>query len=177
MSDVPEQGGSSRGKARRASIDARKVVVPKAPKCEAPFVRIPVKDVPAGPAPWITLHSRWLDDYRFTRLKDADKLSILLLWLFSARNGNQIPNDPRFLSWRLAIEQKVDVDSLVAMGFLEPMVEGETVEPAEDAPPELEEEAPAASEPEGDPEPLQIRWGSPAAAAALLDRFRRRQPI
>jgi hypothetical protein len=157
----------------RGAVDAE---APAARKVDAPYVRIPTPDVPAGPSPWIRLHSKWLDDYRFTRLRDPEKLAILLLWMFSGRNGNLIPNDPAFLSWRLALDGAVDVDALVDAGFLEPATAEAATAPEislEDAPGDV----PSALTPEDGTGPDEPPAGGESSAAALLGRFRRRQPI
>ena len=96
---------------------------------KAKMLRVPkftaLRDIRADGmvSPWIKLHPRWLDDYNFSILPDHLKLQLVLLWLFASRSGNLIPNDPDFLTWRLATDMAVDLEALVARGFLEPAPE------------------------------------------------------
>lgn len=88
------------------------------------------------PAQVVRLHAGLLDEYQFCRLSDASKLALILLRLFAARCGNLIPDDPEFLTWRLAVDSTVDLAGLVEAGFLEPAPVGErrlTVTQAEEA--------------------------------------------
>jgi len=93
----------------------------------AKFLRVPNWKVmraynpeTGGVSNWIKLHARWLDSYDFLQLSDAMKLQLILLWLFASRCGNLIPNDVEFLTWRLATDTPIDLEGLVARGFLEP---------------------------------------------------------
>lgn len=148
-------------------------------------------------SPWIKVHDRWLEDYRFAKLPDREKLAVLLIWLLANRCGNLIPNDSEWVTFRLAMDAPVDLDVLVAKGFLEPApahAEAEAPARSEDpgrpraarpprprrkARPAAPEAPPSLGDPDGggsDPEP-PIPATTPARAAELLDRFRRREPL
>lgn len=71
--------------------------------------------------PWIKLHRALLDDYEFSRLQDASKAHLMLIWLFSAGNDGQIPNDPKFLQAKLGLDKQPDLQALVNSGFLMPL--------------------------------------------------------
>jgi hypothetical protein len=69
--------------------------------------------------PWIKLHRALLDDYAFAALPDAQKAHLVLLWLFAASQaGGRIPNDAPFLSRKLGTTEQINLESLVADGFL-----------------------------------------------------------
>jgi len=70
--------------------------------------------------PWIKLHRSVLDDYEFTSLPDASKAHLMLIWLLASANEGRIPSDPAWLSRRLATTETVDIEALVATGFLLP---------------------------------------------------------
>lgn len=136
--------------------------------------------------PWIKLHSRWLDDYAFSRLSDPLKLQVILLWMFANRCGNLIPNDVDFLTWRLATDLPIQVADLVAAGFLEPVPKGEeaAVELVDKRPeksvtasddgrtaemPTRRARAAPAAEPEADPD---ATLADARVTSDLLSRFR-----
>ena len=169
----------------------------KARTVTAPYLRVPQFERMRHYAnrlatPWIKVHDRWLEDYRFARLNDAQKLDVLLLWLLANRCGNLIPNDPEWITYRLAVEHAIDLNELCARGFLEPApasLEGQ--EPGEPsrvrssgALRQSRKARPQASElpPEGPPEGAgdddeAIPAATPTRAAELLGRFNRRQPL
>lgn len=71
--------------------------------------------------PWIKLHRALLDDYAFAALPDAQKAHLVLLWLFAASQaGGRIPNDAPFLSRKLGTTEQIELEALVAAGFLIP---------------------------------------------------------
>jgi hypothetical protein len=80
-------------------------------------------------APWVKLHSDWLDNYAFVRLSDPQKLGLMLLWMYANRCGNAIPDDPEYLQWKLAMGTGLDLDALVAAGFVKRVKAGEKAEP------------------------------------------------
>ena len=45
--------------------------------------------------PWIKLHVKTLESYKFSRLQDASKAHLMLIWLLASRTGNNLPYDPR----------------------------------------------------------------------------------
>ena len=70
--------------------------------------------------PWIKLHRALLDDYEFSRLQDASKAHLMLIWLFASQNGGRVPEDPKFLQTKLGLDKQPDLNSLVEQGFLLP---------------------------------------------------------
>jgi hypothetical protein len=69
--------------------------------------------------PWIKLHAEVLDDYEFLCLQDASKAHLMLLWVLASKMENTIPYDPVFLAKKLGTTQEIDVQELVAHGFVE----------------------------------------------------------
>lgn len=70
--------------------------------------------------PWIKLHRALLDDYEFSRLQDASKAHLLLIWLFASQHEGGVPDDPKFLQKKLGLDKEPDLESLVSRGFLIP---------------------------------------------------------
>ena len=70
--------------------------------------------------PWIKLHRSVLDDYEFSSLPDASKAHLMLIWLLASSNDGRIPSDPAWLTRRLATTETLDLQVLVAAGFLLP---------------------------------------------------------
>lgn len=70
--------------------------------------------------PWIKLHRALLDDYEFSRLQDASKAHLMLIWLFASQNGGKIPEDAKFLQSKLSLDKPPDLESLKDHGLLIP---------------------------------------------------------
>lgn len=68
--------------------------------------------------PWIKLHRALLDDYEFSRLQDASKAHLLLIWLFASQLDGAIPDDPKFLQKKLGLDKEPDLNLLIEHGFL-----------------------------------------------------------
>lgn len=68
--------------------------------------------------PWIKLHRSLLDDYDFSRLHDASKAHLLMIWLLASQQNGRIPNDPVFLKNKLGLEKSPDLEMLINQGFL-----------------------------------------------------------
>ena len=68
--------------------------------------------------PWIKLHRAVLDDADFMRLTDAQRSHLMLIWLVAASSEGRIPDDADFLSRRLVTSSKLDLEALIAAGFL-----------------------------------------------------------
>jgi hypothetical protein len=69
--------------------------------------------------PWIKLHVEVLDDYAFGCLQDASKAHLMLLWVLASKLDNRIPYDLGWISQQLNISTPIDVEELVAQGFIE----------------------------------------------------------
>jgi hypothetical protein len=69
--------------------------------------------------PWVKLHAKVLNDYQFSRLQDASKAHLMLLWVLASRHDNRIPYDLMWLTQQLGATSPIDVDELVAYGFIE----------------------------------------------------------
>ena len=70
--------------------------------------------------PWIKLHRDLLNDYKFSCLQDASKLHLILIWLLASQLDNRIPADPTWIARRINVNNKIDLNSLIKYGFLEP---------------------------------------------------------
>ena len=68
--------------------------------------------------PWIKLHAKTLDSYDFSRLQDASKAHLMLIWLLASRTGNKLPYDPIWVGTRINARDPVDLDELQALGFI-----------------------------------------------------------
>ncbi len=68
--------------------------------------------------PWIKLHRDLLRDYNFTRLQDASKLHLMLIWLLASQMDNKIPADADFIRNQLNVKGDVDFKPLIEQGFL-----------------------------------------------------------
>jgi hypothetical protein len=73
--------------------------------------------------PWIKLYVRILEDYAFGTLPDAQKAHLMLIWVLASKMDNKIPKDPVFVKNRIGANTAVDLDALVAAGFLQPWSE------------------------------------------------------
>ncbi len=85
--------------------------------------------------PWIKLYNHLLDDYEFACLQDASKLHLVLIWLLASRNSNRLPFNDKWIKQRIGVDSKVDLEELVASGFIEvePSNGGELQTPGQDA--------------------------------------------
>ena len=106
--------------------------------------------------PWIKLYNELLDDYGFARLPDATKIHLVLIWLLASRSENTLlPLDPLWIAKRISATETVDLERLLASGFIERW-EGEASDPLaackQDASPERETEAEREAEREAETE-------------------------
>ena len=70
--------------------------------------------------PWIKLHRTLLADYEFSRLQDASKAHLMLIWLFASQANGRIPDDPEFLRDKLSLKRPPDLKSFIEQGLLIP---------------------------------------------------------
>lgn len=70
--------------------------------------------------PWIKLHRTLLDDYEFSRLQDASKAHLMLIWLFASQRNGYVPDDPAFLKKKLGLEREPNLKLLIDHGLLIP---------------------------------------------------------
>lgn len=68
--------------------------------------------------PWIKLHRELLDDYEFSRLQDASKAHLMLIWMLASQLDNRIPNDQEWIAKKIGATGKIDIKSLIDLGFL-----------------------------------------------------------
>lgn len=70
--------------------------------------------------PWIKIYTELLDgdDIQYSLLPDASKLLLIHLWLLASRHENLVPFDQRWLSTRLNVRSRVNIEPLVAAGFV-----------------------------------------------------------
>ena len=74
--------------------------------------------------PWIKLYPSLLQDYDYSLLSDNSKLTLLHIWMLASLLDNKIPNDPKWVGKQIPISCKVDLESLISLGFLEIYEEG-----------------------------------------------------
>lgn len=77
--------------------------------------------------PWIKLYNDLLDNYEFSRLQDASKLHLVLIWLLASRHDNRLPWDPKWIAARIGATEEVDLSSLEKAGFICKVVNGSDV--------------------------------------------------
>lgn len=70
--------------------------------------------------PWIKLHRALLDDYEFSRLQDASKAHLMLIWLFASQRDGKVPNDPAFLKEKLGLQKEPNLQLFIDQGLLIP---------------------------------------------------------
>lgn len=68
--------------------------------------------------PWIKVHRELLDDYEFTRLQDASKLHLILIWVLASQLDNRIPNDPAWIAKKIGATEIINLNILIAKNFL-----------------------------------------------------------
>jgi len=108
---------------------------------------------------WIKLYARLLDDYAFATLPDNSKWHLIGVFLLASKQGNRIPGDPRWVRKKIAARTRVDLEALLAAGFIE-----------EDASAVLADCAPPAI-PEKESESEERREDSLSAGADVDDSF------
>lgn len=67
---------------------------------------------------WIKFYARLLDDYEFQQLREVQQRHLMLLWLLASRHDNRIPNDPKWIAKAIHARSTVDIDGLIASGWL-----------------------------------------------------------
>jgi hypothetical protein len=77
--------------------------------------------------PWIKLHRALLDDYEFSRLQDASKAHLMLIWLFASQKNGLIPDDPAFLKRKIGLEKEPNLNLFVDHGLLLPEQDASSV--------------------------------------------------
>jgi hypothetical protein len=68
---------------------------------------------------WIKLYARLLDDYAFATLPDTTKWHLVGIFLLASKQGNRIPGDARWVQKKIAARTRVDLNALLAAGFIE----------------------------------------------------------
>jgi len=90
---------------------------------------------------WIKLYARLLDDYAFATLPDNTKWHLIGIFLLASKQGNRIPGDPRWVRKKIAARTRVDLDALLAAGFIEEDASTVLAEAEQVAIPEKESES------------------------------------
>lgn len=67
---------------------------------------------------WIKLHRSLLSDYEFGQLSDISKAHLMLIWLLASQTKGRLPHDPRWVADKIGATSKVDLECLIAAGFL-----------------------------------------------------------
>jgi hypothetical protein len=68
--------------------------------------------------PWIKLDTELLDDFAFGCLQDASKMHLVSIWLLAARTDSKVPYDAEWIAKRINATEPVDLDALIAAGFI-----------------------------------------------------------
>lgn len=68
--------------------------------------------------PWIKLHRELINDYAFMSLKDQTKAHLMLIWVLAAGSDGLIAGDAKFIEGRIGATSAVDIETLIASGFL-----------------------------------------------------------
>jgi len=90
---------------------------------------------------WIKLYARLLDDYAFATLPDNTKWHLIGIFLLASKQGNRIPGDPRWVRKKIAARTRVDLEALLAAGFIEEDASAALAEAEQVAIPEKESES------------------------------------
>src|SRR6185437_6805383 len=90
---------------------------------------------------WIKLYARLLDDYAFASLPDNTKWHLIGIFLLASKQGNRIPGDPRWVRKKIAARTRVDLEALLAAGFIEEDASTVLAEAEQSASPEKETES------------------------------------
>ena len=90
---------------------------------------------------WIKLYARLLDDYGFATLPDNSKWHLIGIFLLASKQGNRIPGDPRWVRKKIAARTRVDLQALLAAGFIEEDASTTLAEAEQGASPEKESES------------------------------------
>ncbi len=90
---------------------------------------------------WIKLYARLLDDYGFATLPDNSKWHLIGIFLLASKQGNRIPGDPRWVRKKIAARTRVDLEALLAAGFIEEDASTVLAETEQAAGPERESES------------------------------------
>lgn len=72
----------------------------------------------SAPPAWIKLHRTLLDDYAYTELPDSAKGHLVGIWILASQTGNRIPDSAGWIARRIGANTPVDLDLLLARGFL-----------------------------------------------------------
>lgn len=70
--------------------------------------------------PWIKLHRELLNDFAFQSLTDAGRAHLMLIWVLAAGTEGVVPASPKFIASRIGATSTVDLDAIIAAGFLIP---------------------------------------------------------
>ena len=81
--------------------------------------------------PWIKLHNQLLDNYDFCCLQDASKAHLLCIWMIASRTGNKIPLNSDWLKGKIGATQNIDLEELLASGFIEKIVGNQSLRTVE----------------------------------------------
>jgi hypothetical protein len=70
--------------------------------------------------PWIKLYRQLLDDYEFNQLTEVQQIHLVKIWLLFAREYRPLPIDPKWIAFKIHAQGAIDLEALVAAGFLVP---------------------------------------------------------
>jgi len=71
------------------------------------------------PIKFIRVFNNLLDNHKYSQLSDAEFGQLVKLWLWAAKTGNEIANDPVWLKNKVGLDTKPNLIKYVQMGFLE----------------------------------------------------------
>lgn len=80
--------------------------------------------------PWIKLHRELLTDYEFCHLPDETKGHLVMVWLLGSQMDGRIPDDAKWVAARIGANRPVNMQALVASGWLIPCEQSASTAPA-----------------------------------------------
>jgi hypothetical protein len=71
------------------------------------------------PLKFIRVWNNILERYKFSKLSDSEFGQLVKLWLWAAKTGNEIVNDPSYLKSKIGMDEPPDLVKFIALGFLD----------------------------------------------------------
>lgn len=69
---------------------------------------------------WIKLHASILNDYELTSCTDRTQLHLIKIWILASKLNGFIPYDGAWVAQQIGSKRSVDLDLMIAAGFLIP---------------------------------------------------------
>lgn len=88
--------------------------------------------------PWIKLYGALLDDADFLSMPEAVQAQLIKLWILASRMGHPLPYDAKLLGGKIGCRGRLQLDTMIASGFLEPCNGGDRESLEESSPTKTE---------------------------------------